>query len=69
MLRSLESTPYHPKFPLVAIAIMALIVLMICFAMFSTAPEEYPEAGYPAMHRPTQPADVGVPRDVLRNAM
>lgn len=69
MLKSYESSIYHPKLPLVAIAIMALMVLMICFAMFSTAPEESPEAGYPAMHRPTQPADVGVLREALRNAM
>ncbi len=69
MLRSSESSTYHPKFPLVVIALMALLALMICYAMFSTAPKGYPGMGSPTMHRPTQPANVGVPREALRNAM
>ena len=69
MLRGYESSAYHPKLPLVAIALMALVVLIICYAMFSTAPKGYQGMGSPAMHRSTQPAGAGVTRDTFKNAM
>ena len=69
MLRGYESSAYHPKIPLIAIALMALIALMICYAMFSTAPEGYPGAGYPSTYRYTHPSDAGFTRDTLKEAM